>query len=277
MSVRSDRGRRAAVLVAVLVLAALSWWRLPDAAADARLDRGMKAAFAAFATARALNGVVSLVQSGEVSAQVGVGMSLHPGELLDPVNDLVERFSDLMLSATVAFGVQKVLVTIGAHWLVAAALTACAIGWAVLAWSRGSWPRWLPRLFALLLMARFAVPVATLGTDLLFAAFLAPKERAAREALDVLRGQAESEAKSTAPGASAETGVVAAIRGWVARGSEMSASVDKLTAAAGRIAEHVTDLIVVFLLQTLVFPLAMAWALWQAVLAWLRAPPGGTR
>lgn len=51
-------------------------------------------ALVTFALARTLNGVISAVQGTEVAIQpAGVGVTLTPGQMLDPVNDLVERFS----------------------------------------------------------------------------------------------------------------------------------------------------------------------------------------
>lgn len=272
MNASAPAARRLAVLVLVALLAAASWSRVPDDVAQDRLDQGLKAAFAAFATARALNAVISLVQSGQVGAQVGVGMSVAPGQLLDPVDDLVERFSDAMLAATVAFGVQKVLAAIGAHWVVPALLSAAALVWAALLAARRAPPGWLARGVALLLLVRFAVPVATIGTDAVARQFLAPGAEASRQALERLRGEAEA---GTAKAASTEAGALATIRGWLARGAELGGRLDEIAAAAGSIAEHVTSLIVVFLLQTLVFPIALAWLLWRLVRTLLDpAPPG---
>lgn len=56
-----------------------------------------------------------MVQGTEISAApVGVGMTFTPGQILDPLNDLIEQFSQVMLVAMVAFGVEKVLLTAGA-------------------------------------------------------------------------------------------------------------------------------------------------------------------
>jgi len=271
MTVRTPGLRTAALVLLVVLLAAASWFRPIDSAADAQLDRGMKSAFTAFASARALNAAISVVQSARVSAQVGVGMSVSPGEVLDPVDDLVEHFSNVMLAATVAFGAQRVLLAVGAHWVVAAALTAAAVLWIGLVAARRARPRWVPWLLAMLVLLRFAIPVATLGTDLLFRAFLAPKHEAAHQAFDAFLGQAR---EGVQPEGS-EPGAVATIKGWLSRGVDLGAQIDRLATAAGRLAEHITSLIVAFLLQTLVFPLALSWALYRAVRAFLRPPHPG--
>jgi hypothetical protein len=91
--------------------------------------------------------------------------------------------------------VQKVLVAVGSHWVVPALLSAVACLWVGLVALRRPPPRWLPRVVALLLLVRFAVPVATLGTDVLARQFLAPSEAASGQALEVLRSRAESAAQ----------------------------------------------------------------------------------
>ena len=265
------RLRTLAAALAVVLLAVAAWWRPLDAAADGRLDAGLRAAFAAFATARALNAAISLAQSAQLSAQLGLGVAVNPAAVLDPVDDLVERFADAMLAATVAFGVQKVLLAIAGHWLVAAALAVGAIAWAAAALAGRARPRWLTRAVVLLLLARFAVPVATLGTDALAHAFLAPREAEARGALDAFAGQARAVAPPAAAGG--DSGAIAAARDWLSRGAELAPRLEALTQAAGRLAEHLTTLIVVFLLQTMLFPIALVWGLWRIALAALR-PPG---
>jgi hypothetical protein len=45
----------------------------------------------------------------------------------DPITDLVEQFSTLMLMASAAFGVQKVLINIGSWWPLSVAVSATAM------------------------------------------------------------------------------------------------------------------------------------------------------
>ena len=91
-----------------------SWLAPLDAPAVQQVDAGLKRALVSFATARALNAVISVVQGTELAIQpAGIGLILTPGQVLELINDLIENFSDLMLAACVAFGVQKVLIGIG--------------------------------------------------------------------------------------------------------------------------------------------------------------------
>src|SRR5690606_2502266 len=207
----------------------------------------------------ALDGVISVLQSGQVGAQVGVGMSIQPGELLDPVNDLVEQFSDVMLAVTVALGVHKVLLSIGGYWVLPILLSALAVLLVVVG-LRGGAPRWLTQAFVLLLLVRFAVPVATVGADALFARFLASEYESSQQVLDAIEGRSAEAAGAQAP---ADEGWVASFRRMLSAGDGLRERAAAIADAADRIAEHVSNLIVVFVLQTIASPVVLLWLLWQ--------------
>ena len=96
--------------VALFLVAVLSVTPFMDQRASADYEQLFQRAFVTFALARTINGVISVVQGTEIALQpAGVGVTLTPGEILDPVNDLVERFSWVMMGATISLGVQNVL------------------------------------------------------------------------------------------------------------------------------------------------------------------------
>jgi len=267
----SGYARRIATIVLVALLALASWSTPLDSAAEERVDTMLTRALVTFATARALDGVISVLQSGQVGAQVGVGMSIQPGELLDPVNDLVEQFSDVMLAVTVALGVHKVLLSIGAYWLVPIVLSVCA-ALLVITGMRGGSPRWVAQAFVLLVLVRFAVPVATVGAEALFARFLASEYESSQQVLDAIEGRS-AEAAIPQAGGESDEGLLATFRRMLSEGDGLRERAAAIGDAADRIAEHVSTLIVVFVLQTIAFPVVLLWLLWQ-VARRLIAPPG---
>ncbi len=270
MNAGSGYPRRIAVVVVAALLALASWSTPLDSAAEQRVDSILTRALVTFATARALNAVISVLQSGQVGAQVGVGMSIKPGEILDPVNDLVETFSDVMLAVTVALGVHKILLAIGAWWVVPLVLSACA-ALLVIAGLRGSPPRWLSQAFVLLVLLRFAIPVATVGSDMLFSRFLAPGYESSQQALDAIEGRSAAAIGSSEAG-DVDEGLVAKFRRLLSDGEDLRERAAAIGDAAGRIAEHTSNLIVVFVLQTIAFPLVLLWLLWQVARRLIEPP-----
>tara|TARA_R110002050_G_scaffold71891_3_gene154768 strand:+ start:169890 stop:170624 length:735 start_codon:yes stop_codon:yes gene_type:complete len=63
-----------------------------------------------YAVLRGLNAVISMAQGTELAIEpMGVGVTLTPGELLDPLNDMIEQVSSVLLVASASIGIQKII------------------------------------------------------------------------------------------------------------------------------------------------------------------------
>lgn len=247
--------------VAVIAVVACSWYEPIQAAANEQVDAGLRRALISFASARTLNGVISVVQGTEVSVQpLGVGLTLTLGQVLDPINDLVEQFSSLMLVAAVAFGVQKALLAIGANWAVSALVTAFVLVWAVLHALKRS-PPWLAGAVLVLLMIRFAIPVATLGGDWVFQHWLARDYHAQQAAIEGTSRDVGQLAPKAAPDGEGS--------GWWSRIREGAAAalpsinLEAIGKSVENLPERLIRLAVIFVMQTMVLPIILIWALYR--------------
>lgn len=253
--------QRIFLVVLVALTISCAWLAPVDSAASQHVDAGLKRALISFATARALNGVISVAQGTQVAIEPGgVGVNLAPGELLDPLNDLVEQFADLMLAASVAFGVERILISIGAHQTVSIALTLAILFWGALRWYRGTSPAWLSRALLLILMVRFALPITLIGTDLLFNQFMLKDYQSSQYAIDDTTAKIDE----LAPATSGEPqGMIDKFKGWVAQNTDLKARLAGLRQAAENTTEHVIKLMAIFVLQTLILPIFLLWSLWH--------------
>lgn len=275
-----QNARKVILAIALAFIILCSFFNFLDAPAIQRIDAGLKRALISFGTARTLNAVISVAQGTEVAIQpMGVGVTLTPGQLLEPVNDLVEKFATLMMAACVALGIQKMLISIGGNWLVSLFLTLTALSWAWLYFRQQQPPRWLSRVLVILLMVRFAIPIVTIGTDLLFKEYLATDYTINQQAI----GKASSQVTELKPPVQAPTALTKDNGSWWDKGlvnmkematnlaSKTSAAVDvkahakNLQLSAEKWIEHIINLIVIFLLQTLIIPLLLIWALYAVV------------
>ena len=217
LSVRVQHGwrrhRRIVFVALVAVLVAVSWSAVLDAAALRQLDAGGLRALAAFAVARGLNAGISLLQGTEIALQpMGVGLTLAVGQVLDPVNDLVEHFANLTLFAAVAFGVEGLLVRIGGHWAVSLGFSLCALAWAQRLLSRQSVPAWLGRALVLFVFVRLALPLAFVVSDFAFRHFLEADYREGTQVIERLAGQID--ALAPPPSAQESAGVLDRLKDW---------------------------------------------------------------
>ena len=70
------------------------------------VDESFKQSVIVFGSAKALNAVISLAQGTQINLPF---VTVAVGEILDPINDLVEQFSLVMLASMVSLGIQKIL------------------------------------------------------------------------------------------------------------------------------------------------------------------------
>ena len=257
--------RQIAAVLCLALAVACAWLAPMDAPATAQVDAGLKRALISFATARALHGVLSVVQGTQFSAQpLGVGVTLTPGQLLAPVNDLVRHFSDLMLAASVAFGVQKAVIAIGSYWPISAVLTVVALAWGWVYFRQQRVQPWLSKVLVVLLMARFAIPVVIIGTDAIWQKFLAADYVATQIAIDSASGQAQRLGPPAVTGTES-TSFLDKARQWMSGVTEVKARFEDIKLAAERVTEQVIRLMVIFLLQTLILPVLLLWGLYAFV------------
>ena len=281
--------------VAVLVAALLSFSgaldravkRTPvarlDAGASAYFDGAVKTALATYAAARMLNAAISAVQGTELAVSpAGVGVRLSVGEVLDPINDLVERFSWIMLLSTVSLGVQKVLMDMGVWFgfrlLVLLSMAVLLAG------------IWLPRagnldlrglglrLVAAAVVVRFCIPVVGVTSEALYGAFLADTYTRSTESLDVIRGKIRMPIVSPEDEAPEESaGLLERLRKRLQDTREtlnVEARLEALRETAEAGIDHITSLMTVFLLQTILLPLLVLWGLLRLAGALFRTGGG---
>jgi hypothetical protein len=262
--------RRVLSCVALIGILATAWFKPLDPIATRQVDAGLKRALVSFATARALNSIISVAQGTQVAVEPGgVGASFAIGQALRPINDLVSQFAELMLAASVAFGVMKVMIAIGSFWPVSVLLSIFVVAWFWFRWRGRASPVWIARILFVLLLVRFGVVLVTVGSDAIFQRFLDSDYAASQ---DAIAGNTGRLAALTPPETGAETSLKDRITGWWSRNADVGARVEKLKALASELAEHFIRLIVVFLMQTLVLPLVLFWILFRVGRAALDAP-----
>lgn len=247
-------GRRKMLGALILaLLLALVWFRPLDTVAEQYTESGLKRAFATFAAARAMNAAISVLQSASINFQIGAGASLQLGAVLDPLDDLVEQFSAIMLAATLSFATQRLLIDVSGVWPVSVLLTVLFLAWGVFHLKDRAPPGWLPRLALGLLCLRLAVPTAALGSELTYRILLASKYEASQAQIK----------SAEIPDDEAQVGgsLAERIKRWLARGTDFGKKIELLKARAEGWVEHIVKLAAVFIVQTVVLPLLFLWAM----------------
>ena len=238
-----------------------------DRASEEQAENALTNALVTFAVARTLNGVISVAQGTEIALEPGgVGVVLSAGEILDPVNDLIERFSAVMLIAASSLGLQALLLNITSWWGVTAFLLAAAAGFLVVIWAPRSaaanYAEPVLRVFLILLFVRFAVPVLIVGTTVISDAFLAPEQEAATAILRDTTADIERISDEAQVTSAEEQSLMDRLGEMIDESLEsirVGDRMQELKESASNAAEHIVSLIAIFVLQTILLPLLFLW------------------
>ena len=180
----------------LIALVQLSFIKVVDTTSSQQLDKAFTRSVSVFAIARGLNGLLSVVQGTEIYATpAGMGFNLAVGQIVDPMNDMVERFSWIMLMSSVSLGVQEIMLHFGQTQLVQGLLGLSVISLLFIVWVPKLWHKesfnLLFKSFIVIAFLRFFVPVMILINEGVYTYGLQAQYEEAKHSLEITQGQTE--------------------------------------------------------------------------------------
>lgn len=255
---------------AIVVLVAVSLMKPIDNSSQSQLDSALTRAMIGFGLARTLNGVISVAQGTEFAVQpAGVGVNFSPGEILDPINDLVERFSWVMLLATSSIGVQKILLEVSSWAGISVLLAGAGLFFLLTRLRNSSVARMADvagKIFLVMLLVRFLIPVGALANDWVYKQFLQPQYEQSSAELEIASNRIReiSTRQTTAEKNDGSLKERAKnLYNSMTSKFDFDGMLDDYKSSAENVSEHAINLIVVFMLQTIVFPLLFLYLIYR--------------
>ncbi len=150
------------------------------------IDNSLKGAVVTYALLRTLNAGVSVIQKSSITLGVGIEGNIAIGEVLDPINDAVERFSDMITLSIWALGSEKALYEISKTKLVI---------WAVILLSLASFlfqNQILEKFLILLVVVRLFIPFSALVSHYFNSEIFDPQIQKSLNALQFVKAQTPS-------------------------------------------------------------------------------------
>ena len=174
----------------ILIMAFLivSWWGAVDNLAAYVNGESIKDAAIIYGVARSINGVISLIQSAEIGP---IYASVRPGELLDPMNDLIERFSSVMAWSLSSLVLQKVLLSVFSSYSFKVIFTICCALMLVLKWLPLS-AHFVARAWSLFLIVaslRFSIAIVCALTAAVDQGFIQKIEQASLQTVQTFNSE----------------------------------------------------------------------------------------
>jgi|GEM_PF-217730 len=256
---------------AVVVMVAVSVAKPIDHSSQSQLDSAFTRAMIGFGLARALNGVISVAQGTEFAVQpAGVGVNFSPGEILDPINDLVERFSWVMLLSTSAIGIQKILLDISSWTGISVLLAGAGLFFLLTRLRNSAITRMADiagKLLLAMLLVRFLVPVGALANDWVYKQFLQPQYEQSTAELEVaserIREISSRQTQQQQEEGGSLTDRARRLYGSMTSKFDFDGMLEDYKQSAETVSENAVNLIVVFVLQTIIFPLLFMYLIYR--------------
>jgi cell division protein FtsL len=297
--------------IAALVILILSYSTVLDAISEKTIDisgekyinETLKKAAYTYGIARISNGLISVIQSIELNVTPGgLGTTIGIGEALDPINDLIERFSVVMLFCTTSLGIQKILMEIGVwlgfKFLLTLSMIFLMIGIWIPKFTKINFMNLGFKLILISMVVRFCIPVVGLVGNQIDNLFLNDKYNESSQSLKVMNQELnelksimdqskanniqdedikEQNGAATEQNEDAEKGYFDKLK-HTYQGMDLkkymkgglvgflltSSPIAKLNEIKARFAlaiGHLIDLMVIFIIQTIILPLLVLWLL----------------
>lgn len=254
------------ILSISMIALILAFGLILDTQGKELIDKAFTQAIIVFGSAKALNAVISLAQGTELDLPF---LTVAIGQVLDPINDLVEQFSLIMLASMTSLGIQKILlgfVTNGWFNLLLALNLIILNLWMFIRFKNDANIRTLFfKITVVFVFLRFAVPLMGYVNEIAYEHFVKPQYNIEQLNENII-GVKEEVSKVTH-----ETIKQKEEQSFLSKVTEKFDSnyyaqkIEEYKKAADNSSEYIVDLIVVFIFQTIVLPLVFLMILYYLV------------
>ena len=230
------------------------------------VDESFKQSVIVFGSAKALNAMISLAQGTQINLPF---VTVAVGEILDPINDLVEQFSLVMLASMVSLGIQKILLNFVTTDIYNYLLFTSIIIFNFWLFKRLTNDEKIRNLFFkitfILLFLRFAIPMMAYVNEVSYNYFVKPQYNIEELNKDIL------EVKDNVSKINQETITQKQDSSFFNKvlekfdSSYYEKKVNEYKDAVDNSSQYIIDLIIVFIFQTIFLPIIFLFLLYSFV------------
>jgi hypothetical protein len=259
------------VSVLLIILLILSLSLGIDENAMKLQDEAFSRALVSFGLAKGLNAIISLIQGTELSfTPVGIGLNFSVGEILDPFNDMVERFSWVMLASTVSLGIQKILLMLSSKLFLKVVIVLSISLSLIFLWTKKLYNKWffiMPfKIVLFLLILRFGAVLSIYTTEYLYQSTLHVEyinsekivQKTQYELEDLHKKNTQFEKLKKEKSSWYESDILKEMGlkyEEIKKKLNIKDQLDKLSKSIDDSSKHIINLITIFVIQTILMPL----------------------
>jgi len=160
--------KKAVIVLSLLALLAIAWLNILDTQAVSFNNETKKDVIVTLAITRSINAALSVVQNSSLLLGVGVQVDMAIGQVVNPINDFLDRFSWVLLFSLISLGLQTLFIYLIQAPIFNALLTFVVIGVIISFYKKFEYSDILYKFMWILLFLRFAIPVIDLANGYIY-------------------------------------------------------------------------------------------------------------
>ncbi len=261
--------------IGILIAISLFFFPAPklpvlDDAADNYFKEAITKAGVAYLTCRIINASVSVVKESTLELEpAGIGVSLAVGQVLDPLDDMTERFSDVIVTAITSLGVQELTYEISVIFA-PPILSVFIFVLAILIWFENKkiirLKKIVMRIIFIIIIGRFCLPISSIANEIIQKDFFDEKISDANDKLKLNTAELDKLAELSLPEVDGIKGTIENSASLLKQKSiEFKNAIVVTVSNMGSIINNLLTLtflyVGVFLIQVIILPLLIFWFL----------------
>lgn len=253
-----------------------------DVKTDTYFNEAITSAGIAYATTRAINASVSVIKESNLQLEpAGVGVSIAVGQIVDPIDDMTERLSLVLVTAITSLGVQKLAYEISVS-VAPKLLSICLFIISLLIWFEDkrvmAMQSFLIRGLLLITMIRFCLPVSSIANEYLYENHFADQIARANTALSLDAADLNSLQEFSLPEIDGILGTIENSAAFLKqKSSEFKLALMSIINNMGTKIDNLLTLTFlymgIFLFQVIILPLLSFWLLMKSANIVFQGPP----
>ena len=259
-------------ILAAILLFFSAGLKLPvlDTATDAYFREAITKAGVAYATCRIVNASVSIVKESNLQLEpAGIGVSLAVGQALDPIDDMTERLSDVLVTAITSLGVQKLAYEMSVS-IAPPILSVFLVAMSILIWFKNERTNRLKNaamwMLFIIVVARFCLPMSSMANTFIQKHFFADQISEATRKLSLVSARLDKLKDFSLPEINGVLKTVGNSASFLKQKSmEFKDAIVTTVSNSGNIIETLLKLtflyVGIFLIQVIILPLLTFWLL----------------
>lgn len=256
----SSNMKKKIIFTALLItIGFLSFWPVADMqSGNSAVENGIQYSLSeksrkilnVWAVLKVVNGVINVLQSAEIGGSFFVEASVNPLEFLSPVDNILDKLSDLLLWALGAVVMEKLILSISGLVVFKVIIPVCALLCVVTIWlqkEKTKLNRIIPVFVLLGLSISGAVPLSFWASSIIESKLFTGRV-----------SNLIAEINDTGKDAEAMEGEVTGLKKI---GKSILSFMTNAKSLADAIIEDMVDFVIIFLLTTIVIPILTVWGI----------------